>query len=63
LCRLKYITASIGKDGILLIDTMNVRRGGDKKLLVAIKKYQTNLGKNTLHLLLVLVVFYVLALY
>ena len=24
------VTASIGKDGILLVDTMNVRRGGDK---------------------------------
>ena len=43
------VVASIGKDGILLIDTMNVRRGGDKKLLAAIREISNKSIKYIFH--------------
>jgi len=51
------VTASIGKDGILLIDTMNIRKEGNKKLLAAIRKvsdkpikYVINTDSDSVHI-------------
>ncbi len=50
------VTASIGKDGIVLIDTMNAKNDGAKKLLAAIRaisdkpiKYVINTDSDSVH--------------